>query len=85
LPTANLMARATLIGSVTITVLVWTAGIWIKGGTLMKDMRTPLSRVRGLGSAKTGTRDFWIQRLTAAANVAARAVSHRVARCADGR
>lgn len=35
----------------------------------MKDMRTPLSRVRGLGSAKTGTRDFWIQRLTAAANV----------------
>ena len=35
----------------------------------MKDMRSPLSRVRGLGSAKTGTRDFWIQRLTAAANV----------------
>ena len=35
----------------------------------MQDMRTPLSRVRGLGSAKTGTRDFWIQRLTAAANV----------------
>ena len=28
-----------------------------------------MSRVRGLGSAKTGTRDFWIQRLTAAANV----------------
>jgi len=25
--------------------------------------------VRGLGSAKAGTRDFWIQRLTAAANV----------------
>jgi succinate dehydrogenase / fumarate reductase, membrane anchor subunit len=35
----------------------------------MNDMRTPLSRVRGLGSAKAGTRDFWIQRLTAAANV----------------
>jgi succinate dehydrogenase / fumarate reductase membrane anchor subunit len=35
----------------------------------MKEMRTPLSRVRGLGSAKTGTRDFWIQRLTAVANV----------------
>jgi succinate dehydrogenase / fumarate reductase membrane anchor subunit len=35
----------------------------------MRDMRTPLSRVRGLGSAKAGTRDFWIQRLTAAANV----------------
>jgi succinate dehydrogenase / fumarate reductase membrane anchor subunit len=36
----------------------------------MKDMRTPLSRLRGLGSAKAGTRNFWIQRLTAAANVA---------------
>jgi succinate dehydrogenase / fumarate reductase membrane anchor subunit len=35
----------------------------------MNDMSTPLSRVRGLGSAKAGTRDFWIQRLTAAANV----------------
>jgi succinate dehydrogenase / fumarate reductase, membrane anchor subunit len=35
----------------------------------MKDMRTPLSRGRGLGSAKAGTRDFRIQRLTAAANV----------------
>jgi hypothetical protein len=29
----------------------------------MKDMRSPLSRVRGLGSAKTDNRDFWIQRL----------------------
>jgi succinate dehydrogenase / fumarate reductase membrane anchor subunit len=35
----------------------------------MNDMRIPLNRVRGLGSAKAGTRDFWIQRLTAAANV----------------
>lgn len=35
----------------------------------MRDMRSPLGRVRGLGSAKTGTRDFWIQRLTTAANV----------------
>jgi succinate dehydrogenase / fumarate reductase membrane anchor subunit len=35
----------------------------------MKGTRTPLSRVRGLGSAKAGTLDFWIQRLTAAANV----------------
>jgi len=31
LPTANLMERATLIGSVILTVLVWTIGIWIKG------------------------------------------------------
>ncbi|AKI03056.1 succinate dehydrogenase, hydrophobic membrane anchor protein [Hoeflea sp. IMCC20628] len=35
----------------------------------MKDMRTPLSRVRGLGSAREGTDHFWRQRLTAIANV----------------
>ena len=33
------------------------------------DMRTPLSRVRGLGSAKDGTGHFWRQRLTSLANV----------------
>jgi succinate dehydrogenase / fumarate reductase, membrane anchor subunit len=32
-------------------------------------MRTPLGRVRGLGSAKSGTEHFWHQRLTAVANV----------------
>ena len=32
-------------------------------------MRTPSSRVRGYGSAKSGTEDFWRQRLTAVANV----------------
>jgi succinate dehydrogenase / fumarate reductase, membrane anchor subunit len=32
-------------------------------------MSTPLSRVRGLGSAKSGTEHFWRQRLTAIANV----------------
>lgn len=35
----------------------------------MSDMRTPLSRVRGLGAAKTGTTHFWRQRLTALALV----------------
>ncbi|WP_428699224.1 succinate dehydrogenase, hydrophobic membrane anchor protein [Stappia sp.] len=35
----------------------------------MTDMRTPLSRVRGLGSAKDGTTHFWRQRVTAVANV----------------
>jgi succinate dehydrogenase / fumarate reductase membrane anchor subunit len=33
------------------------------------NMRTPLARVRGLGSAKSGTGHFWHQRLTALANV----------------
>jgi succinate dehydrogenase / fumarate reductase, membrane anchor subunit len=35
----------------------------------MTDMRTPLGRVRGLGSAREGTIHFWRQRLTAIANV----------------
>lgn len=35
----------------------------------MSEMRTPLSRVRGLGSAKKGTEHFWLQRVTAIANI----------------
>ena len=35
----------------------------------MSEMRTPLSRVRGLGSAKKGTEHFWLQRVTALANI----------------
>ena len=34
-----------------------------------KSMRTPLSRVRNLGSSHTGTKDFWRQRLTAVAMI----------------
>jgi succinate dehydrogenase / fumarate reductase membrane anchor subunit len=29
------------------------------------DMRTPIARARGLGSGKSGTEHFWIQRVTA--------------------
>lgn len=32
-------------------------------------MRTPLARVRGFGTAKSGTEHFWRQRLTAVANI----------------
>lgn len=32
-------------------------------------MRTPLGRVRGLGSARTGTEEFWMQRVTAIAGI----------------
>jgi succinate dehydrogenase / fumarate reductase, membrane anchor subunit len=32
-----------------------------------RSMRTPLSRVRALGAAHSGTQDFWRQRLTAVA------------------
>jgi succinate dehydrogenase / fumarate reductase membrane anchor subunit len=35
----------------------------------MKDMRTPLGKVRGLGSAKEGTGHFWAQRMSAVALV----------------
>ena len=35
----------------------------------MTDMRTPLGRVRGLGSARDGTTHFWRQRVTAVSNV----------------
>ncbi len=31
----------------------------------MSNLRTPLSQVKGLGSAKEGTSHFWLQRLTA--------------------
>lgn len=34
-----------------------------------QDFKTPLSKVRGLGSAKEGTDHFWKQRVTAFANV----------------
>ncbi|HEY6256605.1 MAG TPA: succinate dehydrogenase, hydrophobic membrane anchor protein [Xanthobacteraceae bacterium] len=32
-------------------------------------MSTPLGRVRGLGAARSGTENFWRQRVTAVANV----------------
>jgi succinate dehydrogenase / fumarate reductase membrane anchor subunit len=35
----------------------------------MADMRTPLRRVRGLGSAREGTGHFFKQRLTALSNI----------------
>ena len=33
-------------------------------------MRTPMSRVRGLGASHTGTQDFWHQRVTSVAGIA---------------
>jgi succinate dehydrogenase / fumarate reductase membrane anchor subunit len=35
----------------------------------MNNMRTPMRRVRGLGSARTGTGEFWLQRMTAIASI----------------
>lgn len=33
----------------------------------MSDLRSPLGRARGLGSAKDGTHHFWVQRVSAVA------------------
>jgi succinate dehydrogenase / fumarate reductase membrane anchor subunit len=33
------------------------------------EIRTPLARARGLGSAKAGAEHFWLQRVTAVANI----------------
>ena len=33
------------------------------------NLRTPMSRVRGLGAAHTGTKDFWHQRITSVAAI----------------
>ena len=38
-------------------------------GKTFRSMRTPLARVRGLGSAKEGVHHWWAQRLTALALV----------------
>ncbi|MGH1351667.1 MAG: succinate dehydrogenase, hydrophobic membrane anchor protein [Methyloligellaceae bacterium] len=35
----------------------------------MSNLRTPLKTVRGLGSAKEGADHFWLQRITAVANL----------------
>ena len=32
-------------------------------------IRTPMARVRGLGSARSGTRHFWQERVTSVANI----------------
>jgi succinate dehydrogenase / fumarate reductase, membrane anchor subunit len=37
--------------------------------TPAKHIRTPLGRVLGLGAARSGTEHFWLQRLTAVANI----------------
>ena len=38
-------------------------------GNKSNDMRTPMAKVRGLGSSHEGTQHFWRQRLTALANI----------------
>jgi succinate dehydrogenase / fumarate reductase, membrane anchor subunit len=42
-------------------------GDWLWGASM--SMRSELGKVRGLGSAKSGTEHFWMQRISAIANV----------------
>ena len=35
----------------------------------MTDFKTPLGKIRGLGSAKDGAHHWWVQRVTALANI----------------
>src|SRR5204863_10173132 len=42
---------------------------WTMNAPKSPSMRTPLARVRSLGSSHSGTSDFWRQRLTAVAMV----------------
>ena len=63
--------RVGLAGSIATTIVLWIVGYAVMGDAAMS-IRTPLGRVRGLGSARSGTAHFWHQRLTAVANVFAR-------------
>ena len=45
----------------------------------MMSLRTPLAKVRGLGSAKEGTEHFWKQRITAVSNLFLVCIPHRAA------
>jgi succinate dehydrogenase / fumarate reductase membrane anchor subunit len=38
-------------------------------GIAPKHFRTPLAQVRGRGAAKSGTEDFWLQRVTSVAGI----------------
>lgn len=50
----------------------------------INDMRTPLAKVRGLGSAHQGTMTFWRQRLTAVANIPLTLAFVGIVICAGG-
>ena len=60
-----------LIGGISLTVLVWIVAYTDRRRPMnapkSPSMRTPLARVRSLGSSHSGTGDFWRQRLTAVA------------------
>ena len=64
LPAMMRSGQAVLVGTAVLTVLTWVRG---DGGVAMSSMRTPLGRVRGLGSAKSGTHHWWTQRVTSLA------------------
>ena len=56
--TSTKLAWANLAGSVVLTILIWIAGYTALRRPDHDDMRTPLGKVRGLGSAKRRHRAF---------------------------
>ena len=74
------LAAATIVGSLALTFVLCGIRLSRHGGRAMsrrftmsdiapKHFRTPLARVRGRGTAKSGTEDFWMQRVTSVAGV----------------
>ena len=66
---STLLSWLTIVGSLALTLALWAVGLHAAGRAVTWAMRTPLAKVRGLGSAKEGTDHFWRQRLTAVANL----------------
>ena len=72
-PEREQMAQATLIGGFALTIVVWTIAYAVReerhGEYSNKSLRTPLGRVRLLGSARLGAQDEPAMRLTSVALV----------------
>ena len=73
-PLRDQLAWATLIGGFALTIIVWIIGYAIRLGSvrcprIRKSLRTPLGRVRFLGSARPGRGDDWLIHVTSVALV----------------
>ena len=52
----NLLSWLTIVGSIALTLAIWAVGLIAAGEGCDMAYRTPLAKVRGLGSAKRGHR-----------------------------
>ena len=65
----DILGWLTILGSLSLTLACCGRSGFRSGEGCDMSLRTPLAKVRGLGSAKEGTDHFWKQRLTAVANI----------------